>query len=390
MRRKNIGLVIGGTIAALSAVILFNVKTGNISADWSLHIVFFSVGQADAMAIVSPEGEACVIDAGNGSTAGKRIVRFLKDRESNGFGEISLVKYGFATHYDADHIGGFKTLADSGITFQAFYDQGRSYKRQGKPTYNKYLTVTGDLNDNLSFDEGETGFIRARAGVGQEWHLGAAIIKCLSVRGDTHGSDFDLPLDPTCEEIDENPGSIALLITLGDFEFYTAGDQTSDDWKNDKPDTEIAVVLSGAFGSETDIDVLKVNHHGSDTSTGQEFVKALRPEVAIISSKFNKGHKLPKMISIMQLVENQTLVYITGNGQDSTGAFTVSNHTDLDNDYTPDSSMVINDAGDVHIFVSADGRSYTVETDHTNEIRKFSSVDSDNVKAHPIAALKQN
>ncbi|MCY4486760.1 MAG: hypothetical protein OXF11_06535 [Deltaproteobacteria bacterium] len=51
----------------------------------------------------------------------------------------------------------------------------------------------------------------------------------LTVRGDTDGTAHDLDLDPAgkTESFDENPGSIALLIRLGEFVFYTTGDQTS-------------------------------------------------------------------------------------------------------------------------------------------------------------------
>lgn len=383
MNKRNFAVAGGVATVAAIVAILFNLN----GPDWGLHIVIFEVGQADAIAIVSSDGEACVIDAGRWPKDGKKVAAFLAEEDSNGVGELANVKLGFATHYDADHIGGFGAIADEGIRFLAMYDQGTSLKRKDKSIYGKYVAVAGDLNDNMAQDEGEDFFIRRKIGIGQQWHIGGAKIMCVGARGDTKGSEYDNDLDPSCEggNFDENPGSLALLITLGEFEFYTAGDQTSDDWKN-KTDTEIAVIHSGALGQETDIDVLKVNHHGSDTSTGHDFIFSLDPEVAVISSKYTKRDKLPKMVSIKQLVENQVLVYVTGDGfNPETGTFTDSNVTHEDDGYLPPEENIINHAGDVHIFVASDGMSYRVVAGGV--WKEFSAVDSDNSHEAPIAAL---
>lgn len=345
---------------------------------WGLHVVIFNVGQADAIAIVSADGKACVIDAGHGATAAGAIASFLKNEQENKVGVITTAKLGFVTHYDRDHMGGIDDLIEEeGITFNAMYDQGPSLKRSGKPNYEQYLAAVGDPNDNMEDDDPDSGrpFIRKEARVGLRWTLGDATIKCLSARGDTKGSAHDIDLDPSNKDIDENPGSIALLVQLGDFEFYTAGDQTSANWVG-KPDTELSVVNSGVLGADNDIDVLKVNHHGSDTSTGTSFVQAIDPEVAVISSTL-QGDGLPKMIAIKQLVDDHALVYITGNGRDEvTGTFTRSDEYEDDDDFNPPAGSVINNAGDVHIYVSDDGSRYSVVA--AGEELEFSAVDSDN------------
>ena len=71
------------------------------------------------------------------------------------------------------------------------------------------------------------------------------------------------------------------------------------------------------------------------------------------------------------------LVYITGDGADSAGTFTQSSHAEDDN-YTPPANMVINAAGDVHIWVSADGSRYKVV--HGDEWQEFSAIDAENVR----------
>jgi hypothetical protein len=290
------------------------------------------------------------------------------------------VKLGFVTHYDVDHMGGFASFDGEGITFEAVYDQGPSPMRNGKPKYVAYIEWVGDPNDNAQEDPGEDHFVRHEASVGIHFTLGDAKIRILSARGDTKGTEDDIALDPEDGadfHDNENPGSIALLVTLGEFEFYTAGDQTSDDWGRGEPDTEFAVIHSKVISeTQSDIDVLKVNHHGSDTSTGTAFVQALDPEVAVISTKISSNHRLPKLVAIKQLIENGALVYITGNGLKSDRTFHLSAKQGDDEGYTPPADGFINSAGDVHIFVSADGSRYRVFGG--GDWREFSAVDADN------------
>ncbi len=323
-----------------------------------LHIVFFNVGQADAIAIVAPDGDATVIDAGLGSSSAAQVAAFLRDSLENGVGEITDVKFGIVTHYDLDHVGGFPSFATEGINFRAVYDQGPSLKRHNAKRYKEYVEFVGDPNDNGEEDAGEEDFVRHRATVGLNWQVGNATVRVVSVRGDTRGTQHDLDLDPSDEDIDENPGSIALLITLGGFELYTAGDQTSDDWKHE-PDAEIGVVLSGALGDDNDVDVLKANHHGSDTSNGREFVQALDPEVVVVSADYRSDYKLPKLVSIKQFIEAGAIVYVTGDGLAPNGRFAQSSVSE-DNGYAPPNGKVFNEAGDVHILVSRDGTRYRV------------------------------
>lgn len=342
---------------------------------WGLHIVVFDVGQADAIAIVSPEGDVVIIDAGHGSTAAGKITDFLGNEIENGVGDIDQVMLGVVTHYDRDHVGGFAAIDTNEVVFQTVIDQGPSQRRSGAPIYQGYLDWVGDPNDNMVQDPSETRFVRQRATVGQEFQLGAARIRVIGVRGDTEGTAHDLDLDPIAADIDENPGSIALLVTLGEFEFYTAGDQTSNDWKTSEPDTEIGIVNADALGVEDDIDVFKVSHHGSDTSNGEEFIRALDPEVAIISTRFG-GDRLPKRIVVKTLIDNGALVYITGNGLENTN-FADSGPVSSDDNWIPPADSFINAAGDVHVLVSTDGLRYRVLAG--DDWREFSAVDSDNV-----------
>lgn len=372
--RMFIGLGVAA-VAGVGAFLLLGPQEERI--DWGLHIVFFSVGEGDAIALVADDGSAAVIDAGRRKSDGQRMAQFFHDAESNGLRDIQTVEFAVATHYDADHISGFPGLVEGGIAFDSVFDQGHSVKRDSdnpQTPYNRYRSYLFGANT-----EAPAG--RRRPAPGDRWSLGRAEVRVLAVAGDTYREARDVDLDPSTrlrDDFDENCGSIALLVRLGQFELYTAGDQTTDDWRN-FVDTEMAVVRSGALGNDPDIDVFKVSHHGSESSNGPRFLHAIDPEVAVISSELGQ-HGIPKAITVRELLRNGAFVYVTGDALDEEGGFTDSERTSLDDEFTVPADSVFNDVGDLHIFVSRSGDRYWLIVG--DEARQFSSRDSDH--AHPL------
>ena len=359
-----------------------------VESHWGLKIVFFEVGPADAILLLAPNGDAVLIDTGNDAADAKRIAHYLADGPRNGIGKVNTIKLLYSTHYDRDHIGGLSWLVNGyGIRILKALDQGPSGKRRKKgggfrEYYAKYLEAVGDPDDDVQQGTDEPNFIRHKIQYGHVesiGHHGRIRLRCVAVRGDTKGTESDLDLDPADTHIDENPGSIALLIQLGDFEFYTAGDQTSAEWRKTRepPAVEKSVLDSGAIPGGNDIDVFKVSHHGSDTSTGKRLAEELLPEVAIISTEHGK-YEHPKRVVLKQLQDNRSYVLITGNGQNARGRYADSGETREDDSFTPSPDAVLNEQGDVTILVSREGDRYTV-TGNTFS-KTFSAVDKHNVR----------
>lgn len=156
---------------------------------WGLHIAILDVGQADAIVMVSNDGEAMIVDAGHGTTAAQAIIEFLSDPAKNGLQTFDEIKAMVVTHYDQDHIGGADEVI-AAVSVARAYDQGPSLKRHGTPSYIEYLQAVGDRNDNVADDDGtdERPFIRRRARPGLHWKIGAAEARILAARGDTRGT----------------------------------------------------------------------------------------------------------------------------------------------------------------------------------------------------------
>ena len=101
------------------------------------------------------------------------------------------------------------------------------------------------------------------------------------------------------------------------------------------------------------------------------------PEVAIVSTKFTRGDRLPKKVALKQFEDNRTYVLITGDGENpDDGEYTESSASSSDDNYTPSDEAIFNNQGNVTIFVSHVGDRYTVIGGSI--ARTFSANDADN------------
>ena len=98
------------------------------------------------------------------------------------------------------------------------------------------------------------------------------------------------------EPEDANNSSIVVQINYGNLKYLFMGDATS---KNEKS------------RNWEDIDVLKVGHHGSNTSSSEEFLNSILPEIAIISVGKENNYQLPKDKIIERLQKNGSTIYRT-------------------------------------------------------------------------------
>ncbi len=216
-----------------------------IQGNGKLQIHHISVGQGDGSVIISPLGQVAIVDNGpyNNCTP---FVNYV-----TGLG-ITSVDYHFVSHYHADHIGCLDELLATGVTLNiAGYDRGYSYSTA---TYTTYVNTLGAKRQTMTKNQ----IVTLDAGSAHPVY-----IKCV----DLNGAGVYSPTGS-----DENAKSMVLKISYGAFDESMGGDLTA------SPSVEPTV------GAEMgDVEVYKVHHHSSGTSSYDQWLNYTTPEVGIIS-----------------------------------------------------------------------------------------------------------
>ena len=213
----------------------------------TFEIHFFDVGEADS-ALVECDGHYMLIDGGNPGSS-SFLYSYL---QSHG---IDYLDYIVCSHAHADHVGGLAgalNYASVGIA----YSPVTEYDSRAFNSFVKYL--------------GKQGKEITVPSAGDCFELGNAKVTILA------------PIDMTLAAINENNSSIILRIEYGSTSFLFTGDAEIDE--------ERSVVESQQVLQST---LLKVGHHGSYTSTSEEFLKAVNPEFAVISVGANNDYGHP-------------------------------------------------------------------------------------------------
>lgn len=215
-----------------------------------LTVTVLDVGQADSIFIQSPSGKSMLIDAGESSA--KEVIFDYLDRA--GIKKIDVL---VATHPHSDHIGAMKAVVER-------YDIGTVYMPKVSHTSETYQNL-------LEAIAAKGKKIKAARG-GKEKTI--AFDDKLSVR----------VLAPISSEYEElNDYSVILRIDYENSSFLLTGDAEK------LSENE----MLKAYPELLKVDVLKVGHHGSSTSTGEKFLDAVDPEYGIISCGEDNSYDHP-------------------------------------------------------------------------------------------------
>ena len=214
-----------------------------------LTVHFIDVGQADA-AILQCGGDTMIIDGGNVADS-SLIIAYLKKLG------IEHIEYMICSHGHEDHVGGLSAPL-SVMPVGAVYAPDVEYDNDA---YNTFKDKVKSQNTEIIHP---TNY--------ENLSLGSATVEILA------SPNYSDNLNNT---------SIILKVTNGNKSFLFTGDAEREE--------EQTLLGSGLLKS----DVLKVGHHGSDTSTSYSFLREVMPEYAVISvGKDNTyGHPAEEVLS---------------------------------------------------------------------------------------------
>jgi competence protein ComEC len=233
----------------------------------TLKIVFVDVGQGDATLIQTPLGKNILIDTGARNSLGSKISAYIPYSRRT----IDLM---ILTHPDLDHVGGSLSVLNE-FNINTVMHSGLM---AGIPLYSV-------IADTIS--EKEIPVHEATAGQRIEIEPGVFI-------------DIYSPHDGI-ESFDANDYSIITHLHYGNTSVLLTGDAG----KINESD------LVEVYGENLKSDILKVGHHGSQTSTLNSFVKRVNPDYAIISAGCNNRFGHPHIGVLTTLFKNQAEILET-------------------------------------------------------------------------------
>ena len=199
----------------------------------TLRVNYIDVGQGDSIFIQLPNKETMLIDAGEAYEV-DNVINYL-----NNLG-IKKIDYAVGTHPHTDHIGGLEEVINT-------FDIGSIYMPRASSTSKTYEDLLTTIsNKGLKIKTAKSGVV--------------------VLDDDNLKLEFIAPNSDSYSEL--NNYSAVLKLTYLDNTFLFMGDAET--------------LSEDEITYDVDADVIKVGHHGSDSSSGIEFVKKVSPEYAII------------------------------------------------------------------------------------------------------------
>ncbi len=237
----------------------------SIDADVSVH--FIDVGQGDSILIKSKDKNV-LIDAGE-RNKGEEVALYLKENK------VEKLDYIIATHPHSDHIGGLPYIIENFQVSEVIVPEIIDEKVPTTQIYYEFL-------ESVS----KKGLLLTPARVGDKYDLGSSYFEILSPQG----NDYD----------DLNDYSVVINLNHKNNNFLLCGDaetKVEKEMLNDK-------LLR-------DVDVLKAGHHGSSSSSSNDFLEKIMPEYFVVMCGEGNSYNHPSEKTIEKFASYSKNIYRT-------------------------------------------------------------------------------
>ena len=272
-----------------------------------LFVHFVDIGQGDGIIVQFPNGQNMLIDAGPKS----KVTQLTDYIDSLG---ITTFDYLIATHQDEDHIGGMPTVFDK-------YQVNYVFRPFVYSSYSSGDLSSEDLPENFN-DGNRAKTYTCTTKIYYEFLQSIVDERCgwsffnkdsdftmdFTVENVDYSLSFDF-LTPTSDiknvsYTDANDYSPIIILYYADYRIMFTGDaeKTTEKEFLDYYTDDI---------SKFDVDLLKVGHHGSKTSSSQALIDIVRPEDSVISCGKGNKYKHPLTETLQRLADIGSNIYRT-------------------------------------------------------------------------------
>ena len=328
-----------------------------------LKVYFIDIGQGDCIFIELPDGKNMLIDTGEKRNAGKaKIDKYLRDEKGNKV----TIDYCVATHPDSDHIGLMPYVYEQYDVLKSYrpyvysenksasalpYELNKGIKiKNSSNIYYDYITNVNAEQTYWEFFKDDSDF--SNGFTGKDGEIYEYTVNFVMPYADNL-NDYQYFTTP-------NDFSAVIMLEYADRKILFTGDI---EYETGKKGAEQSFIreFSTSNPAMVDCDVLKVAHHGSDSSTSPEFLSLVKPEYSVISCGLSNKHRHPLKSTLDNLVNCGSEIYRTDlQGTiiltiDSKGIMTFEKQTDKYD------GKVLDDGDTIKQY----------EIDHADEIEKF-------------------
>ena len=260
----------------------------DVHSDFSVN--FLDVGQGDCIYIRLPDGKNMLIDCGINDSNNENI-NYIKNYLNEY--DVNTIDYFVLTHPDLDHVGNAEEVIKNFSIGKMFIPKIHQAQLQNFQTFEKVLEIIDQKQIEFEYSSLKTQI------VGSDYYFAF-----LSPQND-HRSSYDKILQnfiPTSGDI--NNLSPIIYFSCFDKRFVFTGDAESQEEKYVIENFKSGIYNIYHSNLEIDlsnIDYLKVSHHGADDASCDEFLLLLNPKNAIISVGNDNYYGHPSTDTLIRL-----------------------------------------------------------------------------------------
>lgn len=241
----------------------------------NLKVTYLDIGQGDASFIEFPDGKQMLVDCAIDGRILEALGRVMPYYDHD-------IDYLFVTHPDLDHYGGCAEVLDRFDVKNIVYN---GLEKRGDQMWESFWLAI--QNENANYIEADQEYV---------WDIASTTLHILypdhSIRGNKN-------IPNSTVEANANNTSVVFKLSYLDKSMLFMGDA----------EEELEEYLIATYGDQLDVDVLKLGHHGSDSSSTEDFISITSPTDAIAScglgNKF--GHPSRRILSRIERISSSTI-----------------------------------------------------------------------------------